>query len=67
MGKSPKIRKKWLTFAPLIVLAVIYNEYLNQNLSLFLFSVYYFSMLIYWRKEIVQKLKKTWELRRKIR
>ncbi|MEX2785090.1 hypothetical protein AB3331_07870 [Streptococcus sp. H49] len=67
-AQKTKINKKQsVSVALFIVITVLLDGLLNKQISILLFSSYYFVMLFYWRSEIISKLKEKWELWRQIR
>lgn len=59
--------KQKLTFGLILLVIFLYYFYPTQNLLMVSFSIYYFSMLILWWKEIVQKWKETSRLHKEIK
>lgn len=69
-NNNPKIQftpKQWVSFGLFFLIMLLNYYYPNQQLLIFLFSIYYFSMLALWRKEIIKKWTDTRKSREKVR
>lgn len=61
------VKKHWVSVVLFLLIVIIYSLFKCESILRWGFFGYYFSMIYYWRLEVVEKIKKTWKLRREIR